>query len=137
MASLVLIWIGNLNVALTQIRRVTKPGGRIVIALMHPHFYRTGEVDAHGNFVVTRCLSSPFEIEQHKIAGIVGPLRYHYREPAAYLNACIETGLRIEEVQEWYINLDDFESRFGSDQPGSIRRTGKVPMYYFIRCTKV
>lgn len=136
-ASLVLIWVGNLNVALTQIRRVTKPGGRIVIALMHPHFYRTGEVDADGNFVLTRSLSSPFQIEQHKIADVVGPFRYHYREPSEYLNVCIQNELRIEEVRDWYIDLDDFESRFGNDQPGSIRRTGKVPMYYFIRCTKV
>lgn len=136
-ASLVLIWIGNLNVALTQIRRVTKLGGRIVIALMHPHFYRTGEVDSVGNFVLTRSLASSFEIEQHKIAGLVGPFRYHYRAPSEYINACIQNELRIEEVRDWHIDLEEFESKFGSSQPGNIRRTGKVPMYYFISCRKV
>lgn len=133
-ASLLLMWFPELDAALSQLHRVTKAGGRIVIALMHPYFYRTGE--ANGNFIVNRGLSTPFVIEDHRIAGAVGPFPYHYRPLPDYMNGCIRAGLRIDEVADWYIDMDDYVERFGSERAGHIQRTGNVPMYTFIKCVR-
>lgn len=133
-ASLVLLWFPELNNALSELRRVTKPGGQVIIALMNPYFYRMGEVDEHGNFVVTRDLSKPFVIEDHHIAGTVGPFPYHYRPLPEYLNACIRTGLPILKTADWYVNMEEFRARFGDGKPGKIRRTGRIPLYTFIKC---
>lgn len=136
-ASLLLMWFSELDAALAEIRRVTKVGGRVIIALMHPDFYRTGEVRADGDYAVTRNLGTSFVIEDHRIAGAVGPFQYHYRRLSEYINGCVRAGLGIEELADSFVNMDDLVATFGSDCPSGMRRTGKVPMYAFIRCTRV
>ena len=134
--SLLLIWVPDLAAALYEIHRVTRQGGTVAISLMHPYFHRTGEVISDGDVVVSRNLAHEFIIDDHRIAGEVGPLRYYYRPLSAYLTACATQRLRIEEVTESFIDIEEYQSRFGTDCAGEIRRTGKVPMYAFIRCTR-
>ena len=134
--SLLLIWVPDLAGALYEIHRVTRRGGTVAISLMHPYFYRTGEVILDGEFVVRRELAHEFIIDDHRIAGELGPFSYHYRPLSAYLTACATQGFRIEEVTESFIDIEEYRSRFRTDCAGKIRRTGKVPMYAFIRCTR-
>ena len=135
-ASLVLMWFPDLDLAVSELCRVTKPGGIVVLAIMNPYFYRTGEANENGDFVVDRDLSRPFVIENHRIADAVGPFAYHYRPMPDYLNSCVAAGLRIAEVADWHIDMKDFNARFGTERPGNIRRTGDVPMYTFIKCIR-
>lgn len=135
-ASLVLMWFPELDQALRELHRVTRPDGTVVIAIMNPYFYRTGDVDDDGNFVVMRDLSRPFVIEDHRIAEAVGPFPYHYRPLSTYLNECIRAGLAIEEIDDWHVDMEVLLAHFRTDRPGNVRRTGKVPMYTFIKCRR-
>ncbi len=135
-ASLVLIWFPELDRAMSELCRVTKHGGRVVLAIMNPYFYRTGRLDEDGRFALERNLASPFVLEDHRIAGVVGPFAYHYRPLPVYLNACVLAGLVIEEVADWHIDMDAFVEHFETAKPGNIERTGDVPMYTFIKCRR-
>lgn len=136
-ASLVLMWFPELSEALAQLCRVTKPDERVIIAIMNPYFYRTGHAHADGHFTVARDLSNPFVIADYKIADAVGPFPYHYRPLPDYLNGCLRAGLAIEQVKDWFIDMDDFIAHFGTERPVGIRRSGKVPLYTFVRCRRV
>ena len=49
-ASLVLMWIDDLDRACRELSRVTAHGGRVVVSLVHPFSYRTGQVTETGDF---------------------------------------------------------------------------------------
>jgi SAM-dependent methyltransferase len=135
-ASLVLIWFEELDIAIRQLYRVTKTGGKMVIALVHPYFYRMGEPDNQGNFVISRDLSQPFKIQDLKIGGVAGPLIYFYRPLPDYLNACISVGYKIRQVLDWFVDMDDYLRNTKNGMGSNILRTGKVPLYCFIECAK-
>jgi len=135
-ASLVLIWFEEMDVAIRQMYRVTKSGGKMVISLVHPYFYRMGEPDSQGNFVISRDLSKPFKMKDLKIGGVAGPLTYFYRPLPDYFNACTGTGFRIRQVIDWFIDMEDYLRETKSGMESNILRTGKVPMYCFIECIK-
>jgi len=135
-ASLVLIWFEELDLAIRQIYRVVKPGGKMVIALVHPYFYRMGEPNRQGNFVISRDLSKPFKIGDLKIGGVAGPLTYFYRPLPDYLNACIGVGFKIRQVIDWFVDMEDYLQNTQNGMDSNILRTGKVPMYCFIECGK-
>lgn len=135
-ASLVLIWFEELELAVKQMCRVIKPGGKLVIALVHPYFYRMGEPDNKGNFVISRDLSKPFKMENLRIGGVAGPLTYFYRPLPDYLNVCSKAGFRICELADWFIDMEDYLRNTKSGMGSNILRTGKVPMYCFIECGK-
>ncbi len=135
-ASLVLIWFKELGAAVEQMHRVTKPGGKAVIVIVHPYFYRVGNPDNNGNFIISKNLSKPFKIQDLKIGGIAGPLTYYYRPFVDYLNICINTGFRIRQVFDWFVNMEDYVQNTKNGMDSSIVRTDKVPMYSFIECEK-
>lgn len=135
-ASLLLIWLEEIDTALREIHRVQKVGSKLVISLVHPYFYRIGEPDQNGNFIISKDLSKPFKIEGLKIGGIAGPLTYFYRPFPDYLNACIRTGFRITKVLDWFIDMKDYEVNTVLGMDSKILRTGKVPLYSFIECKK-
>jgi len=135
-ASLVLIWFDEVDVSMRQMYRVTKPGGKMIIALVHPYFYRMGEPDGQGNFVISRDLSKPFKMEDLKIGGLAGPLTYFYRPFPDYLNACINAGFGIRQVIDWFVDMEDYLLNTEGGLTSNIPRTGKVPMYCFIDCWK-
>lgn len=135
-ASLVLMWVDDLDRACRELYRVTTDRARAVIALVHPFSYRTGTVTQDGDFLVTRRYSEPFVLSNLFIAGAVGPFRYFHRPLAAYLNAFSAAGFRLEETHEWSLDVDDYVRHFprGAKNPS---RTDRVPMYIFFRLGKV
>jgi SAM-dependent methyltransferase len=135
-ASLVLIWFEELDLAVRQIYRVIRPGGKMLIALVHPYFYRMGEPDAEGNFVISRNLSEPFKMQDLKIGGVAGPLTYFYRPFPDYLNACARAGFGLRQVSDWFVDMEDYLRNTANGMGSNILRTGKVPMYCFIECVK-
>jgi SAM-dependent methyltransferase len=135
-ASLVLIWFEEVSLAISQMCRVLKPGGKMVISLVHPYFYRMGEPDSQGNFVISKDLSKPFKMKDLKIGGIAGPLTYFYRPLPQYLNICAKAGLRIRQVLDWFVDMEDYIRNTRNGMDSKILRTGKVPMYCFIECIK-
>lgn len=135
-ASLVLIWLEEIDIAIRQIHRVTKTGGKMVIALVHPYFYRMGEPNSEGNFVISRDLSKPFKMQDLKIGGVAGPVTYFYRPFPDYLNACTGAGFRIRQVTDWFVDMEDYMLNTEGRLASNIPRTGKVPMYCFIECGK-
>lgn len=136
-ASLVLIWFRELDVALREMYRVTKPGGKMVIAMVHPYFYRMGQPEVNGDLTIRRDLSKSFKIEGLKIGGIAGPLTYHYHPYTDYLNGCIKAGFRICKVLDWFLDMEDYLKNIKSGMHSSIARTGKVPTYSFVECEKI
>lgn len=135
-ASLVLIWFDELDVAIKQMYRVTKAGGKMVIALVHPYFYRMGEPNSEGNFVISRDLSKPFKMQELKIGGVAGPLTYFYRPFPDYLNICASAGFQIRQVVDWFVDMEDYVRNTEGRATSNIPRTDKVPMYCFIECLK-
>lgn len=136
-ASLVLIWFKELGAALQEMHRVTKPGGKMVIATVHPYFYRVGQPKTNGDFTIRRDLSKPFEMQNLRIGGIAGPLAYYYHPFTDYLNGCINAGFRICKVLDWFLDMEDYRKNIDSGMHSSIARTGKVPTYSFIECERV
>jgi SAM-dependent methyltransferase len=130
-ASLLLIYCKDLLKVCREFRRISRPhNGKLVVALMHPYFYRTGHVASDGSFTITRDLSrsSSFALT---IAEEVGPFEYFYRPLPDYLNALIKTGWIISEVRDWFINMNDHASAGAATKVG---RTGSIPLFTFIAC---
>lgn len=134
-ASLVLMWVEEVEQACSELARVLVAGGRAVIALVHPFSYRTGSVADNGEFVVRRRYSTPFVLEDLYIANEVGPLRYYHRPLADYVNAAARAGLVMDELREWSIDLEDYRRHVAADAKHPAR-TDRVPMYAFFRMHK-
>ncbi len=135
-SSLSLMWFEELDEAVRQMCRVARPGGRAVTALVHPYYYRTGEPDADGNFVLRKDLSKPFRVEGLRIGGVAGPFTYYYRPFSDYLNAFAQTGFRICRVSDWFLDTEEYMKHTEGRIDAPVPRTGKVPMYSFLECIK-
>ena len=129
--SLLVIYCKDLLGVCRELHRIAKPdGAKLVLSIMHPYFYRTGEVMADGTFVVTRDLSRPTSLPLH-IAKSVGPFEYFYRPLPEYLNALIRAKWRISEVTDWFVDMNKYSSE---RLEGRVRRTGSVPLFSFLEC---
>ena len=119
-----------------ELYRVAKGGGgRLVVALTHPYFYRTGEVAKDGNFTLNRDLSQPFDIPI-KIGGKVGPLTYYYRPLPEYVNQLMKAGWKVAEMRDWFIDIEQYNEFMGKGMKSDIRRSGRIPLYTFLKCEK-
>lgn len=133
-ASLLLIYCKNLDLVCRELRRVAKAGhGRLVVALMHPYFYRTGEARSDGSFLVTQDLARAQEFSI-KIADQIGPFEYFYRPLPDYINALIQAGWQIQELADWFIDWPSYQELATHGVGSRIKRTGRVPMFTFIHC---
>ena len=94
---LLLMFCPDLNSVLKEFQRVAKPSGRLILALTHPYFYRTGRVLPNGQFLLEKPLSIEHEFDL-RIGGLVGPLRYFYRPMPTYFNGLVQTGWKIVET---------------------------------------
>ncbi|MDC0832562.1 class I SAM-dependent methyltransferase [Geitlerinema sp. CS-897] len=132
-ASLVLIWFSEIELAVKELCRVTdRSNGSIIVALVNPYFYRTGYVDTDSHFKITADLSKDFIIKDHKISGLVGPFSYYYRPPYKYINLFLKNGVHLKNIFDWFIDIDDYNSEVSNRENSKIRRTGKVPLFTFM-----
>lgn len=135
-ASLLLLYCKDLRAACRSLFRVTKPkGGRLILSLMNPYFYRTGDVTEDRNFLVKRNLSKTFEMP-FKIANQVGPFTYYYRSLPEYINTLVAEGWSVKSLHDWYIDMEDYQKVVARGVQTKIERTDKVPLYTFIECVK-
>ncbi|MBE9042142.1 class I SAM-dependent methyltransferase [Oscillatoriales cyanobacterium LEGE 11467] len=135
-ASLVLIWFSEIEMAVRELCRVLKTDGRIIVALVSPYFYRTGYVDSENNFKVTRDLSKDFIIENHKISGVIGSFKYYYRPMYKYINLFIKNGVQLENIFDWFIDIQKYREEVLMKKESKIKRTEKVPLYTFLEFRK-
>jgi SAM-dependent methyltransferase len=129
-ASLVLMWVPTLGPAFREFRRVVRHRGRLVIAIVHPSYYRTGTVSQNADFVVERPLRSHWSIADLKIGGRSGPFTYFHHRYDRYFNAAICAGWKLIELREWFIDMEDYRTNVDVSAQ-LIQRTGKVPLYSF------
>ena len=134
-ASLLLMYCKDLTQILKEFHRVCKKEGELVLSVMHPYFYRTGEVLQDGRFTISEDLSREREFEFH-IAGSVGPFIYFYRPLPVYINALIDAGWIICHVDDWFIDIEEYRSLREQGVKSNLERSGKVPLYNFIKAKR-
>ena len=134
-ASLLLMFCSDLKVVLREFFRISKSEASLIVALVHPYFYRMGDVLPSGDFVLNRDLSTETDFEI-SIGKSVKPVTYFYRPYPVYLNALVDEKWRIEETKDWFIEMAEYRRHRSSGMKSHIRRSGGVPLYSFIRATK-
>ncbi|MEU8423412.1 class I SAM-dependent methyltransferase [Micromonospora sp. NPDC048835] len=133
-SSLVLMWVSDFSAALTEAFRVTRPGGRLVVSLVHPYFNHAGQVCGNG-FLIDRDLSVEAEWDDYYISGVVGPLTYYYRLPEQYYNAAVKAGWRLVNFRDWFVDIAHYR-REAAGRKAHILRTGMVPTFTFFVAEK-
>lgn len=133
-SSLVLMWIPDLDRALAEAFRVTRPGGKLVVALTHPYFYRTGVVDVEGDFTITQHLEWEKVIEKAFVSGAVGPFRYYYRSLSHYYNSALANGWRLTAFEDYYHSGANRSSHIVERVSGPAPE--KIPIFTFFCARK-
>lgn len=133
-SSLVLMWVEDLRKSLGELWRVTRPGGTMIVALVHPYFAHAGTATAEG-FLINRALAKNKIYSDYYISGIIGPLVYYYRKPEEYYNEAIQAGWRLTHFRDWFLDMHDYETLAGGRQTET-DRTGLVPTFSFFVGTK-
>ncbi|MER8388338.1 class I SAM-dependent methyltransferase [Mesorhizobium sp. M1380] len=129
-ASIVLCYCEDLDAVAAELHRATAPDGTLIIALVHPHFYRTGEALEDDRFLIEADLSRPdrFDII---IGGTAGPFTYFRHSIPDYVNALIRAGWALDETTELFIPRDEYEARFRAND--LVRRSTRVPQFVTFR----
>lgn len=135
-ASLVLCWVPELEAACRQLYRVTRDGGRLIVGLAHPYFFRTGDISTAGDFVLARDLSHPCSFPVRLGSEEADSVPYYYRPVSYYINALIDSGWRLTHTIDWFLDMDEY-IRQTEDRKVEKVRTGKVPMFWFAECMKM
>jgi ubiquinone/menaquinone biosynthesis C-methylase UbiE len=132
-ASIVLCYCKDIDVVASEVNRVTAPGGTLVVALVHPHFYRTGEARDDDRFVIEADLSQreKFNIV---IGGTAGPFTYYRYSIPDYINSLIQAGWRLGEISELFIPRAEYEEQFRARD--LVRRSTRVPLFVTMAFTK-
>jgi len=89
-ASLVLHYLPDLTAPLAELRRVLKPGGRLILSVNHPIFYKQTDPSAD-YFAITQYSQE----QEHTFNGQSTVLTYWHRPLHAMTAAFTEAGFRI------------------------------------------
>ena len=92
-ACLVLHYLEDWTAPLTELRRVLAPGGRLIVAVNHPHIYRHFHPD--GDYFTTHEYS-----EEYTFSGQSVVLTHWHRPLPAITGAFTEAGFRIAAISE-------------------------------------
>lgn len=132
-ASIVLCYCEHLEIVAHELYRVCAPNGRLIVALVHPYFYRTGEVQANDRFVIDADLSQAdsFEI---MIGEVAGPFTYYRRSLPDYVNALAGAGWQLDEMTDLFIPRSEYESGFRATD--RVKRSTRVPLFACLAFTK-
>ena len=129
---MVLMDVDDVTGTLAESIRVLKPGGSLVIGIVHPFadiflaLRRTGDLEGHDSYFDRRVFDEPIADP----AGITMHFRGWSQSVAAYLNAIVDSGAAIKQVHE---------PRPDPDHPwsqGKGARWLKLPLFLWIKCTK-
>lgn len=133
-SSIVLCYCDDLTQAAIELRRVTNTGGALVVALVHPYFYRTGVAVEDDSFLIKADLSKSerFDI---LIGGTAGPFTYYRHSIPDYLNSLIRAGWQLEETSELFIPRVEYESRLRNND--LVARSTRVPVFVTFKLRRV
>jgi len=98
-ASLVLHYLEDWSAPLAELRRVLRPGGRLIASVNHPTVYMINYPDQ--DYFVTRRFS-----EDYEFAGQMGTLTYWHRPLHAITDAVVAAGFRIAALAEPLVSPD-------------------------------
>lgn len=98
-ASLVLHYLEDWSGPLAELRRVLKPGGRLIVSVNHPTVYMVNYPQE--DYFVTRRFS-----EKYEFAGQTGTLTYWHRPLHAITDAVVAAGFRITALAEPLVSPD-------------------------------
>jgi len=129
-ASLMLMWLPSLPPAFREFRRVTRLGGRLVVAIVHPSYYRTGRVERSGDFTIEQPLGRSWSIADLRIGGRAGPFTYYAHRYADYFTDALAAGWQLLRLREWFIDMMDYNANVDVGKQ-IVARTDKVPLYVF------
>jgi SAM-dependent methyltransferase len=88
---------------LTEIGRVTKPGGRLALLMLHPCFYTAhAERDGAGTIPVTAYFSTRKIATRLNVAGLRSPDQFHmtFHPLERYISATVDSGYVITRISE-------------------------------------
>jgi SAM-dependent methyltransferase len=133
-SSLVLMWVDDLAGAFQEAFRVTRPGGRLIVGIMHPYFHTNGHPLSDGSFLIDRPLGHRAEREV-MISGLVGPLTYYSRPLVDYYNAALQSRWQLTGFRDHFIDMDRYRLE-AAGRRSFEQRTDKVPLFTFFECRK-
>ena len=128
-------------------RTALKPGGSLIIVMMHPCFRvpqhsdwiwedkGSGGVGAQGRVVYEYLASNKIDIQTHPGQGKSSPTTTHFHRPLqAYINTLGNAGLLMDHVEEW---ISHKSSQPGPKKAALDRARNQIPLFLAIRARKV